>query len=136
MRVDDEAEAIKTLSTISYYRLSGYWYLFRERNANQKVQESFEPNTRLWNPELAIHPDAAKELEWRSPITPRSDRVFYVLLMICHMLNRINSAQEWMAQVEALLEPVCQSTRWQMAMGVPPHWREHPIWNSCVHKMN
>jgi abortive infection bacteriophage resistance protein len=284
MSVGNEADAIKTLSAVSYYRLSGYWYPFRTRDANQQVQDSFEPNTtfasavtlyefdqklrnsvlsaierievairtqftyrlaqtygplgyadaanfhpqfnhgdwlkkladevtrskdifithyktkylgyptvpiwmltevmslgslshgykgmrndkkqgvedkkaiagffdlhhkcleewlhtftyvrnicahhsRFWNRELAIHPDLAKEAEWRSPITPRNDRIFYVLLMIRHMLSRIGGANEWVAQVGLLLEPVCQSNRWRIAMGVPADWRVHPLWS-------
>jgi hypothetical protein len=79
--------------------------------------------------ELAIHPDLAKEHEWRSPITPRNDRIFYVLLMIRHMLDRIGGGAEWTAQISLLLEPVCQSNRWHLAMGVPSDWRVHPIWS-------
>jgi abortive infection bacteriophage resistance protein len=85
-------------------------------------------HSRLWNRELAIHPDLAKEPEWQAPNTPRNDRIFYVLLMIQHMLRRIGAAGEWTTQIDALLIPICQNQRWQAAMGVPPNWQVHPLW--------
>lgn len=85
-------------------------------------------HSRLWNRELAIHPRQVKEPKWSPPTTPRSDRIFYALLMICYMLNRIGDATEWVTQINALLEPVCKTKRWQEAMGVPPNWQKHPLW--------
>ncbi len=36
IRVSDRRAAVLTLQTIGYYRLSGYWYPFRERNAEHR----------------------------------------------------------------------------------------------------
>ncbi|WP_415176958.1 Abi family protein [Porticoccus sp.] len=45
LQVKDEQEALRQLSSISYYRLSGYWYPFRQRNAAGKVSSNFIPGT-------------------------------------------------------------------------------------------
>ncbi len=42
---NDKSFAISKLSTISYYRLSAYWYPFRQRNSDSKVADTFSPNT-------------------------------------------------------------------------------------------
>jgi abortive infection bacteriophage resistance protein len=84
---------------------------------------------RLWNRELAIHPEQTKEPAWMAPVTPRNDRVFYVLLMVQQMLRRIDAAASWTLQVNVLLTPICQSTRWRAAMGIPRDWAGHPLWS-------
>lgn len=43
--VDDEPLAISQLSSISYYRLSAYWYPYRERDENGSVGDNFVQNT-------------------------------------------------------------------------------------------
>lgn len=49
MVVGDDAEATKTLRKISYYRLSGYWYPFRNTNPVGVLgrQDNFKPGTSL-----------------------------------------------------------------------------------------
>jgi abortive infection bacteriophage resistance protein len=85
-------------------------------------------HSRLWNRELAIRPDSAKTVEWQAPLTPRSDRIFYVLLIIRHMLQPIGGAKQWTEQITHLLEPIASSARWRAAMGMPEEWRNHPLW--------
>lgn len=43
--VDDELQAISQLSSISYYRLSAYWYPFRVRHDCGQVGDAFLENT-------------------------------------------------------------------------------------------
>ncbi|WP_169332359.1 Abi family protein [Nocardia brevicatena] len=50
MVVDDEAAAVRVLSRIGYYRLSGYWYIFRALEPNPEgtgkvVGDTFIPGT-------------------------------------------------------------------------------------------
>lgn len=85
-------------------------------------------HSRLWNRELAIRPDVAKEAEWKPPITPRNDRVFYVLLMLRHLLSTTSNDQYWVNQVNLLLAPFAEHRKWRAAMGIPDTWRKHPIW--------
>jgi abortive infection bacteriophage resistance protein len=85
-------------------------------------------HSRLWNRELAIRPDKAKEKEWLPPVTPRNDRIFYVLLMLRHLLNATGSGQDWAKQVTQLLAPFAENRQWRAAMGIPAQWEEHPIW--------
>src|SRR5690554_6374082 len=43
--IADESEALNQLSAISYYRLSGYWYPFRERTEQGHVTSRFRQGT-------------------------------------------------------------------------------------------
>jgi abortive infection bacteriophage resistance protein len=85
-------------------------------------------HSRLWNRELAIRPDQQKDCNWLPPLTPRNDRVFYVLLVLRNMLQSLGKADPWTAQMTQLLDPVCESKRWRSAMGVPDAWATHPLW--------
>jgi abortive infection bacteriophage resistance protein len=85
-------------------------------------------HSRLWNRELSIRPDDVRDRNWRAPITPRNDRVFYILLILRHLLNGVGSGMEWARRVNQLLRPIAESRQWRAAMGLPEHWEEHPIW--------
>lgn len=85
-------------------------------------------HSRLWNRELAIRPDTAKEAEWKPPITPRNDRIFYVLLMLRHLLSATSNDQYWVTQVNLLISPLAEHRKWRAAMGIPETWKQHPIW--------
>lgn len=85
-------------------------------------------HSRLWNRNLAIRPDKTKEAVWRAPLTPRNDRLFYILLMLRHLLREIGAGKEWAMQINQLLEPLAQTPQWRLSMGMPENWREHPIW--------
>lgn len=45
--IDDRDQARQKLATISYYRLSGYWYPFRSRDAYGVATDSFMPGSRF-----------------------------------------------------------------------------------------
>ncbi|HSX91371.1 MAG TPA: Abi family protein [Hydrogenophaga sp.] len=47
MHIGDVPAAEARLASISYYRLSAYWYPFRSREANGQVTSQFEPGTSL-----------------------------------------------------------------------------------------
>lgn len=85
-------------------------------------------HSRLWNKELAIRPDINKAQEWRAPLTPRNDRVFYILLMLRHLLRATGNGNDWANAVNKLLAPIAKEKRWRAAMGLPENWLEHPIW--------
>jgi len=85
-------------------------------------------HSRLWNRELAIRPDKVTEIEWRAPMTPRSDRVFYILLMLRTLLRCSENGQAWADEVTVLLEPIAKVESYRKAMGMPECWKEHPIW--------
>lgn len=46
MAIDDRDKAISTLQRVNYYRLSGYWYPFRQQVSGTRVDD-FYPGTRL-----------------------------------------------------------------------------------------
>jgi len=85
-------------------------------------------HSRLWNRELAIRPDKVKLPEWSRPITPRNDRIFYVLLMLRHLLGRIGNDQGWSDEVTELIKPIADIPSYRLAMGIPEEWQLHPIW--------
>ncbi len=85
-------------------------------------------HSRLWNRSLAIKPDRTRDANWLPPMTPRNDRVFYVLLMLRHLLRATGNGDDWAVEVNNLLEPVAVQRKWRSAMGLPENWREHPLW--------
>ena len=85
-------------------------------------------HSRLWNRSLAIRPDKTKDKQWLPPLTPRNDRVFYILLMLRHLLRTIGHGEDWSQQTNQALEHLAHDKRWRTAMGIPDNWREHPIW--------
>lgn len=85
-------------------------------------------HSRLWNRELAIRPDQNKKSQWQPPITPRNDRIFYILLMLRHLLRATANGDGWADETSNLLEEMTDSAQWRVAMGIPENWKEHPIW--------
>lgn len=85
-------------------------------------------HSRLWNRSLAIKPDKTKDTNWLPPITPRNDRIFYVLLMLRHLLRATGNGDDWAKEVSCLLSQLANETQWRSAMGLPINWKEHPIW--------
>lgn len=83
---------------------------------------------RLWNRELSIHSNFRKDDHWLPPITPRNDRIFYVLLMLRHLLRSIGWGEQWQQEVSHLIEPIARERRYRAAMGIPEDWKEHPVW--------
>ena len=83
---------------------------------------------RLWNRELAIRPGKMRAMDWNPPVTPRNDRLFYVLLILRHLLVKAYSSHEWKVQCGHLLKPITENRKWRAAMGVPENWMEHPVW--------
>lgn len=85
-------------------------------------------HSRLWNRTLTIKPDKTKDKHWLPPLTPTTDRIFYVLLMLRHLLRATGNGEDWTLQVNQVLTPLADNKRWRTAMGMPENWREHPIW--------
>lgn len=85
-------------------------------------------HSRLWNRELAIKPERVREPEWSPPITPRHDRLFYVLLILRVLLRSNDNGDHWVARCNELLETLASETRYRVAMGLPSGWQAHPLW--------
>lgn len=84
--------------------------------------------SRLWNKELAIRPGTSKDRAWSPPITPSNTRIFYVLLMLRHLLRAAGNGNDWRESVTNHLETIATSNFYEVAMGLPPDWRDHPLW--------
>lgn len=85
-------------------------------------------HSRLWNRTLSIKPDKTKDANWLPPLTPRNDRIFYILLMLRHLLRATGNGEDWAQLVNQILELLAHNKRWRSAMGMPDNWREHPVW--------
>jgi abortive infection bacteriophage resistance protein len=85
-------------------------------------------HSRLWNRELAIRPAAMPEPHWNSPLLPRQDRVFCVLLMLRHLLRQFGNGDAWRDQCNALLRPVAANPQLRVVMGMGHDWIDHPHW--------
>lgn len=121
--VPDDKRAISNHFGLHHKRLSDWLHTLTY------VRNVCAHHSRLWNRELAIRPDQTREPEWSRPITPRNDRVFYVLLMLKHFLNAAGNAADWTAEVNHILTPLAINRQWRAAMGVPDDWINHPIWS-------
>ncbi len=85
-------------------------------------------HSRLWNRELAIKPERVRDPEWNPPLTPRHDRLFYVLLMLRVLLRSNHNGERWAERCNELLEPLAAEAKCRSVMGLPQNWKEHPLW--------
>ena len=92
------------------------------------IRNACAHHSRLWNRELAIRPDLVKEVEWLPPMTPRNDRIFYILLTIRYLLNSIFEGKAWTANINTLIEDIVTNPQWRAAMGIPADYLAHPLW--------
>lgn len=86
-------------------------------------------HSRLWNRGLAVRPDAINDLNWQLPITPRNDRIFFILLILRTLLLSTGNGKSWVADVNLLLAPIASNNQFRLSMGIPPNWEQHPIWS-------
>ncbi len=86
-------------------------------------------HSRLWNRALAIRPNKTKDLQWLPPITPRNDRIFYILLILRFLMRASENGEHWKLHIEALIEPFSCNEAFLAGMGIPKNWKEHPVWN-------
>ena len=106
-----------------HYRRLGNWL-----HTLTYVRNVCAHHSRLWNRELAIRPDRSREPDWLPPLTPRNDRIFYILLILRYLLRPLGNDNHWVTSVTTLLEPVATEPGHRIAMGMPENWKEHPIW--------
>ncbi len=87
-------------------------------------------HARLWNRELAIAPELPRrDPHWCPPLTPTNRRVFAVLLVLRQMMAHHHEDDHWQRRVSALIAAADLSPASRVAMGLPEHWAEHPLWN-------
>jgi abortive infection bacteriophage resistance protein len=126
MVVSDVPKALACLERIGYYRLSGYWYAFRERSEICCV----------WDPSVVGKPK--KITESRIPLEPfkpgasfhgeahRLARPFLLLCMAQHLMQQINPTSTWGSRLKDLLlndfPPLDHLNLNLLGMGVDPGW--------------
>ncbi|WP_201616052.1 Abi family protein [Psychrobacter immobilis] len=126
--INDRAQGIEDKKLISnhfslHHKKLGDWL-----HTLTYVRNICAHHGRLWNRSLAIKPDRTKDVNWLPPMTPRNDRIFYVLLMLRHLLKETGNGDDWAVEVNNILEPLAAERKWRSAMGLPENWREHPLW--------
>ncbi|MGH1541671.1 MAG: Abi family protein [Arenicella sp.] len=85
-------------------------------------------HSRLWNRELAIRSSRIRDPNWQSPLTPRNDRIFYVLLIVRQLLTVIGDEAEWTNNMQELILPIASNPFYAGSMGLPEDWLSHPLW--------
>lgn len=86
-------------------------------------------HSRLWNRSMSIKPSTSGDSRWIQQSIRRNDKIFYILLMLRHLLKATgNDGEYWKTEVNGLLLPVATKKRWRVAMGMPEDWAEHPVW--------
>lgn len=92
------------------------------------VRNACAHHSRLWNRELAIRPDNTRDPEWLPPVTPRNDRIFYILLMLRHLMRSSGNGADWKVKIEELINTLEHDQHAMRMMGIPKDWKGHPIW--------
>lgn len=140
----DRSDLITQLSSVSYYRLSGYWYPFL-RNDNtfgvaDRVLESWltalngvrnvcAHHARLWNRVLGYKPMIPKKKkhpEWHEPVKVDPARIFGESTILKYILTQVAPQSEWPDRLEALFAEYPDIPK--RFMGFPDDWKECPIW--------
>lgn len=91
-------------------------------------------HSRLWNRELSIRIrlDGLNDL-WRPPVTPRSDRLFFILLILKYLLNCSGNGENWSILCEELILPMLKKHPWiRGSMGITKDWPLHPLWQMRI----
>lgn len=125
---NDQQQGVEDKKAIAYHFNTHHKRLADWLHTLTYIRNVCAHHSRLWNRELAIRPDRAKEIHWCAPITPRNDRVFYVLLIVRNLLRAIGNGDLWADSITKLLIPIAANPVYRIAMGMPETWREHPIW--------
>lgn len=84
---------------------------------------------RLWNRELGVKPKlpgSRRNPQWHTPVAVGNDRIFGILTICKHCLNRIAPQSHWGDRVRALLDEFQEVPR--LNMGIPNNWQTCPIW--------
>ncbi len=119
---NEDKKAVASCFDVHHKRLSGWLHVMTY------VRNVCAHHSRLWNRVMAIRADASKDPNWLPPNTPRNDRIFYVLLILSHLIRETGNGAEWRQQVSSLLSELDDTEEYRLAMGLPENWRKHPIW--------
>ncbi len=120
--VNDDKRSVASHFNIHFKRLENWLHTLTY------LRNLCAHHSRLWNRELSIRPDRINEPLWQPPITPRNDRLFYILLVLRFLLNQTGNGNDWKNAVIALVAPFADIERYRLAMGIPENWQEHPLW--------
>lgn len=86
-------------------------------------------HSRLWNRHLGTKPKIpTKDSAWHNPVEVGADRVFGILTICKHCLDRIAPQSHWPQRWRDLLAKYPYVPRG--SMGVPDNWADCPIWFS------
>jgi abortive infection bacteriophage resistance protein len=121
MKNDDKKEIAQQFKV--HYKTLTHWL-----HTLTYIRNICAHHSRLWNREFGIRPEKIKDKEWLPPITPRNDRIFYVLLIARCLLKITQNGEDWFKKVNDLIRPLATHITYRAAMGIPQNWEGHPIW--------
>jgi abortive infection bacteriophage resistance protein len=153
--IADRNELISHLADVGYYRLSGYWYIFKRNpkpNNEDARDERFVEGTtfdKVWKlytfdrqfrlvvldaiervevyfRTRPIIPTKTKYPEWHEPYEVRSDNMFGILTILSYLLERIAPETSWRTRLFSLLTRL--DTDELRRMGFTEGWSECPLW--------
>ncbi len=86
-------------------------------------------HSRLWNRQIAIRSGSIRDKRWQPPLTPRNDRIFFVLLMLRQLLKYSDVSQDnWKFKIESIMTEIEKNSQHLLSMGMTKEWKEHPLW--------
>lgn len=82
---------------------------------------------RVWNRQIGAQPKIPKkDALWHVPVEVSGDRLFAVLTICKHCLNRIAPQSAWGARLESLFAEFPQIPL--SRLGFPANWKSCPVW--------
>ncbi|NCN44254.1 MAG: ABC transporter permease [Piscirickettsiaceae bacterium CG_4_9_14_3_um_filter_43_564] len=119
---NDDKKLISQHFNIHHKRLANWLHVITY------VRNVCAHHSRLWNRELSIRADQTRDRNWLPPLTPRNDRIFYVLLMLRHLMKVSPNGEDWKKDMEALIDKISHDQKAMQMMGLTTNWKVHPIW--------
>ncbi len=121
LKIDDKRSIASNFS-LPYKRLQSWLHLL------VYIRNICSHHDRLWNRSLSIRSIVPRDTNWNPPITPRNDRVFFVLLVLRHLLQFVRGVDDWKNWCDELIYSISEDSKLLKAMAVPENWIEHPLW--------
>ena len=119
MCIEDEAEARRILERVNYYRLSGYWYSYRQppSDGSQRL-DTFVEGTSF--------AEVVSLYEFE-PATNAINRCFGQLTLIQYLLNELGVGDSTILPNILETYPAAKMVP-QSHMGIPSSWETLPLW--------
>ena len=132
LEIQDRDSAKSFLYVTNYYRLSGYWYIYKKKGAEVFTEgTSFEQNASL---KIRLKPQVRKNqtfLHENLNLTKDGkgnfdNRIYNSLVMLAHTQDKLHADTSWVTRLKELLHTYPKIDFSQM--GFPENWVELSLW--------